>query len=101
MCELISKAGDKRVLRIRKLARWTKGVYEVQKGWAFGRKTEEGIKMSMVADTNMHRGIQANMRSPEPDFAFTILSWHTPRDGSSAVSHKEKCARSGVGQNGF
>ena len=76
MCELISKAGDKRVLRIRKLARWTKGVYEVQKGWAFGRKTEEGIKMSMVADTNMHRGIQANMRSPEPDFAFTILSWH-------------------------
>ena len=50
-----------RVLRIRKLAKWIKGVYEVQKGWGFERKTEKGIKMSMVADTNTHIGIQVNM----------------------------------------
>lgn len=48
-------------MRIRKLAKWIKGVYEVQKGWGFGRKTEKGIKMSMVADTNTHIGIQVNM----------------------------------------
>lgn len=69
----------------------------MQKGWGFGNKNEHGCRHQHA---HRHTG-EHDLRSPEADFAFTILSWHTPRDDSSAMSHGEKCARSGVGQNGF
>lgn len=75
----------------------------MQKGWGFGNKNEHGCRHQHAhRHTGEHEHTRAHdLRSPEADFAFTTLSWHTPRDGSSAMSHGEKCARSGVGQNGF
>lgn len=67
-----------RELRIRKLARWAKGVYGVQRGGGLGgrdRKENKNERRYLYLPYTEAHTRAHNLRSPEPKFSFVILLW--------------------------